>query len=425
MIINAKGHLEIGGIDAVDLAREFGTPLYCIDEKILRSNINEYKLGFKDINSDIAYAGKAFLTVAMCQIIKEENLSLDVVSGGELYTAMKASFDMKRIFFHGNNKDIAELDMAVRNRVGRIVVDNYHELDLLEIITQNSGKQQDILLRLSPGIEAHTHSYISTGQIDSKFGFGINDGSAMEAIKKILSIKGLNLKGIHAHIGSQIFTLDSFSEEIKVLCQFLNRIKEETGWEAEDLDIGGGLGIRYNGLDSPPTISEYSRIIVESFNESIAESQIRKPRLIVEPGRSIIGDAGYTLYTVGAIKNIPGIRKYVSVDGGMTDNPRTALYGAKYHAVIANKAGLEPAETVSIAGKCCESGDMLIWDIDMPIIESGDILTVFSTGAYNYSMSSNYNRLPRPAVVLVKDGQARIIVKRETYEDIIRNDIMI
>lgn len=423
--VNAKGHLEIGGIDAVDLAEEFGTPLYCIDEDILRKNIEEYKDGFKQIDIDIAYAGKAFLTLAMCQIIMEEGLSLDVVSGGELYTAIKAGFNLKKVYFHGNNKSASELTMAVENGVGRIVVDNFHELGLLEDILEKHNTKQDILLRLSPGIEAHTHSYISTGQLDSKFGFGINDGSAIKAIKTALMSKRLNLTGIHAHIGSQIFALESYSEEVNVLCSFLRMVKAETGWSAKELDIGGGLGIKYNGQDEPPAISEYAQVIIDSFKRSVDEFQIKIPRLIIEPGRSIIGNAGYTLYTVGSIKDIPGIRKYVSVDGGMADNPRTALYGAKYHAVLANKADREAVEMVSIAGKCCESGDMLIWDINLPEIEPGDILAVFSTGAYNYSMSSNYNRLPRPAVVLVRDGNAKIIVKRETYEDIIRNDIMI
>ncbi len=425
MIINAEGHLEIAGADAVKLAKEFGTPLCCIDENKLRSNISEYKSSLGNIDCDIAYAGKAFLTIAMCQIVKEEDLSLDVVSGGELYTAIKAGFPAKRIYFHGNNKSPEELEMAVQSGVGTIVVDNAYELELLRGIVSEDGKQQDILLRISPGVEAHTNAYISTGQTNSKFGFGISGRDAENAVKKASNISGINLKGIHSHIGSQIFALESFNEEIHVLCEFLARMKYENGWEAERLDIGGGLGIRYSSLDTPPTIKEYGRVVIDSLNKAAEKFGLKVPKLIVEPGRSIIGNAGYTLYTVGAIKDIPGIRKYVSVDGGMADNPRTALYGAKYHAVIANKSGLESAETVTIAGKCCESGDMLIWDIDLPIIEPGDILAIFSTGAYNYSMSSNYNRLPKPAVVMVKNGRARIAVKRETYEDIIKNDVII
>jgi len=423
--VNSKGHLEIGGCDAVKLAKKFGTPLYVMDEEIIRQNCRSYYNSFtKKYNAEVIYAGKAFLTLAMCRIIDEEGLSLDVVSGGELYTALQAGFPADRIYFNGNNKSIEELEMAINAGIKRIIVDNFYELELLDILTINLNKKVEVLLRICPGIEAHTHEYIKTGQIDNKFGFTLSNGQAEKAVKTALEIPNIELKGLHCHIGSQIFEMDSFAYTVNVMLNFIKYLKDTLDWEAEELNLGGGLGIYYTSEDSPKSIEEYADVVMTKVSSISGKLGLKPPKILVEPGRSIVGNAGVTLYTLGSIKNIPGIRKYVSVDGGMNDHPRTALYGAKYEALVANKASLPPEEVVSIAGKCCESGDMIIWDINLPKIEPGDILAVFCTGAYHYSMSSNYNRLPRPAVILVNNGKADIIVKGESYEDLIRNDII-
>lgn len=426
MKINSKGHLEIGGCDTVMLANKYGTPLYVIDEELLRQNCRAFYNGFKKDypGNEVIYASKAFMTTAICKIIEEENLGLDVVSGGELYTALKAGFPAEKIYFHGNNKSREELTMAINNNIGRIIVDNWYELNMLNDLAQKMHKVPDIYLRISPGVEAHTHEYVKTGQIDSKFGFPLFNGDAMNAIKHALTMKNVRLVGLHCHIGSQIFDSESYKAEIEIMMNFLKLVKEFAHWEVGELDLGGGFGIAYVDEDDPEPIESIAKEIMESVKEHSIALNLSMPKVIVEPGRSIIGNAGTTLYTVGAIKDIPGIRKYVSVDGGMADNIRTALYGAKYQAIVANKARNINTEKVSIAGKCCESGDMLIWDIDLPELTDGDIIAVTSTGAYNYSMSSNYNRLPRPAAVLVYNGHSDIIVARETYEDLIRNDVI-
>lgn len=426
MKINSKGHLEIGGCDTVMLANKYGTPLYVIDEELLRQNCRAFYNGFKKDypGNEVIYASKAFMTTAICKIIEEENLGLDVVSGGELYTALKAGFPSEKIYFHGNNKSREELIMAINNNIGRIIVDNWYELNMLNDLAQKMHKVPDIYLRISPGVEAHTHEYVKTGQIDSKFGFPLFNGDAMNAIKHALTLKNVRLVGLHCHIGSQIFDSESYKAEIDIMMNFLKLVKEFAHWEVNELDLGGGFGIAYVDEDDPEPIESIAKEIMKSVKEHSIVLNLNMPKIIVEPGRSIIGNAGTTLYTVGAIKDIPGIRKYVSVDGGMADNIRTALYGAKYQAIVANKARNINTEKVSIAGKCCESGDMLIWDIDLPELEDGDIIAVTSTGAYNYSMSSNYNRLPRPAAVLVYNGHSDIIVARETYEDLIRNDVI-
>lgn len=426
MRINSKGHLEIAGCDTVKIAKQYGTPLYVIDEELLRENCRSFYNGFKKNypGNEVIYASKAFMTTAICKIIEEENLGLDVVSGGELYTALKADFPAKNIYFHGNNKSADELTMALEYNIGCIIVDNWFELNMLNELSFKMGKKPNIYLRISPGVEAHTHEYIKTGQIDSKFGFPLFNGDALDAIKYALTLDNVNLTGLHCHIGSQIFSYDSYKAEIDIMMNFIKKVKEHTGWEVGELDLGGGFGIAYVEEDDPQPIELIASEIMKSVEEYSKNLNIKMPRIIVEPGRSIIGNAGTTLYTVGAIKNIPGIRKYVSVDGGMADNIRTALYGAKYNAIVANKARKINLEKVSIAGKCCESGDMLIWDIELPQLESGDIIAVTCTGAYNYSMASNYNRLPRPAAVLVNNGESDLIVARETYEDLIRNDII-
>ncbi|MBO8159945.1 diaminopimelate decarboxylase [Thermosyntropha sp.] len=425
MKINEAGHLEVGGIDVVDLVKEFKTPLWVIDEEGFRQNCRIFNDVFAQYgDSLVIYASKSLSCLALVKIVAEEGLGLDVVSGGEIYTALRAGFPMERVYFHGNNKSIEELHMAVETGVGRIVVDNFYELNLLNDVCSKLGQKQDIMLRITPGIEAHTHEYIKTGQIDSKFGFTLPDGQALEGVKAALKSEWLNLKGLHCHIGSQIFEMDSFKHAAAVMMDFYGEIKRELGFEFDELDVGGGFGIFYYKGDEPRHPGEWAEAVMLTVKEKAFEQGIKMPKIIVEPGRAISGPVGITLYTVGSYKEVKGIRKYIAVDGGMGDNPRPALYGSKYTAIIANKADKKPEEKVSIAGKCCESGDMLIWDAELPKTEPGDILAVFATGAYNYSMSSNYNRLPRPAMVLVNKGKVDIIVKRETYEDLLRNDVL-
>lgn len=424
MAVNEEGHLEISGCDTVELAKEYGTPLYVVDEDYFRKRCKEFYNSFNaSCDSEVIYAGKALLTLAICKIVDDEGLSLDVVSGGELYTAMKAGFPMERVYFHGNNKSPEEIKMAVENNVGTIIVDNVYELELLNAIVDKMQKRVNILFRLTPGIEAHTHEYIKTGQIDSKFGLVIENGQAMDAVLKAIDMKNIEPKGFHCHIGSQIFELSSYEGAAAVMLDFTKEVYEKTGFMAEIINFGGGLGIYYADGDDPPTVKQYADVLINAVNKTATELGIPVPKIMIEPGRAITGPSGITLYTVGSIKEIPGIRKYVAVDGGMNDNLRPALYGAKYLACIANKMNEQRTEMVSIAGKCCESGDMLIWDISLPKAESGDVLAVFATGAYNYTMSMNYNRLPRPAMILVKDGKTKLILKRETYDDIIRNDV--
>lgn len=426
MTINTKGHLAIGGCDSVELVREYGSPLYVMDETHIRDICRDYYQSFmaKYPQTEVIYASKAFMNMAMARIIAQEGLGLDVVSGGELYTALKSGFPPERIYFHGNNKSLEELEYGIKSKIGRFVVDNLWELGNLETTAKTMGQKVQILLRVQPGIEAHTHEYIRTGQIDSKFGLAIATGQAMEIVKEALKCENLELMGIHCHIGSQIFEIESFRHAAEVMMNFLKEVKDQTGKELAELNLGGGFGIYYKSDDTPAPISRFADTIIKTVEEEASKLQLRRPKIIVEPGRSIVGTAGTTLYTIGSIKHIPGVRTYVAVDGGMGDNPRPALYQAKYEAMLANKAKNEKTETVSITGKCCESGDMLIWGIALPKVESGDILAVSSTGAYNYSMSSNYNRLPRPAVVMVKDGHPDVIVARETFSDLIRNDII-
>ena len=425
MKINNQGHLEIGGMDTVDLARKFGTPLWILDEEGFRRNCRNIKQAFSLYgNSQVLYASKTLATMAIYRIVEQEGLGLDVVSGGELFTALKAGFPMQKVYFHGNNKSPEELRMAICAGVARIVVDNFYELELLNQLCTEENYQQEILLRVTPGVEAHTHEYIQTGQIDSKFGFTLTDGQALEGVKKALSMPGIKLVGLHCHIGSQIFAMQSFQYTSSIMMDFWAEIKKTSGCQLEELNLGGGLGIYYVAGDEPRKAEEWAKAVMPVVQEKARQHGLKVPRIIVEPGRAIAGPAGLTLYTLGSSKEVKGIRKYVAVDGGMTDNPRPALYAAKYQALLANKAEEKPVETVSIAGKCCESGDMLIWDIELPWVEAGDILAVLATGAYNYSMSSNYNRLPRPAMVLVKQGQADLIIKRENYEDLLRNDLI-
>ena len=426
--VNDEGHLVIGGCDTVELAKEFGTPLYIMDEKLIRKSCRAFKESidrFYEGNGLVVYASKAFNTLAMCKLVEQEGLGLDVVSGGELYTAIKAGFPVEKIFFHGNNKTYDELVMALEHSVGRIIVDNYEELEMLNELAKTKNKTANIHLRIKPGIDAHTHDFIRTGQIDSKFGFALETGEAFEAAQHVGSLENINLVGIHCHIGSQIFETEPFIEAARVMIGFMINLKNVLGIKIKELNLGGGFGIKYIHEHDPIEYEKYLEAVAEVVKKIAKEEHIEMPKILIEPGRSIVGSAGITLYTVGSVKNIPGIRKYVSVDGGMTDNPRYALYQVEYEAVVANRADQPKAEKVTIAGKCCESGDLVAKDVDISSVEAGDILAVLATGAYNYSMSSNYNRVPRPPVVLVKDGSARVIVKREDYEDLIRNDVVL
>lgn len=424
MRINGQGELEIGGCNCVDLAKRFGTPLYIVDEAFVRENCRRYKNAFAlnyPAEFKVCYAGKAFLTLAMCQLVDEEGLCLDVASGGELFTALQAKFPPERIYMHGNFKTDEELKTAVKHKVGRIVVDCIEELERLNSIAADLNEIADILLRLTPGVEAHTHEYIRTGQIDTKFGFHIEEGIAFDAVEKALSLKHLRLHGFHFHIGSQIFEVEPYRIALEQVFSFAKEVRSQTGFVMRELNLGGGLGVRYVPEDDPPSIEDFVAAICEAVKENVARFDFNLPTLVVEPGRSIVGEAGTTLYTIGVVKEIPKVRTYVSVDGGMSDNPRPSLYGARYFAVIANKANQPASKVVTVTGKHCES-DVLIKDIALAKPQPGDILAVFTTGAYHYSMASNYNRFPRPAVVFVKDGEAKLVVRRETYDDLLRCD---
>jgi len=427
MNVNEMGHLTIGGCDAVELAKEFGTPLYVMDEQLIRDMCRQYHKAFIESypGADVCYASKALTTSALARIIVQEDLGFDVVSQGELYVALRAGADPRRIDFNGNNKSPEEIRYAMSNNVGHFIADNLYELDLLDQIAGELNYRPQVLIRVQPGIEAHTHEYIQTGKIDSKFGISIFTGQALEAIKYALSKPNIDLVGVHSHIGSQIFEIDSFCQASRIMARFMKDVQKETGVTLTQLNMGGGFGIYYKEGDTPAPIKDFADVMFNSLKDEFSQLDFPMPeRITVEPGRSIVGSAGTTLYTVGAIKTIPCIRTYVAVDGGMGDNPRPALYQAKYEMCIANKMNVPNQIVASVAGKYCESGDMLIWDASMPWVEPGDILAVSCTGAYNYSMSSNYNSLCRPAVVLVNNGQADVIVKRETLEDLVRNDVI-
>ncbi|MCL1631866.1 diaminopimelate decarboxylase [Sporolactobacillus sp. CPB3-1] len=426
-MINDRGHLSIGGVDTTDLAEEFGTPLYVYDTALIKNKIDEFKHAFRrhdGLNWQIAYASKAFSTIAMIQLIEEQDLLLDVVSGGELYTALKAGMAPKRIHFHGNNKSDAELAMALDAKIGAVIVDNFFELERLESMCAARKQTVAVLLRVTPGIEAHTHEFIMTGQDASKFGFNLGNGMADRAVKQALQAPHLDLKGIHSHIGSQIFERDGFAGAIRLMMEHAYKWTRDLAFHLEVLNVGGGFGIRYTQDDQPLAIEDYIDTIVNTAAEECTRYRLKMPAIWIEPGRSLVGEAGTTLYTAGASKDIIGVRKYLAVDGGMSDNIRPSLYQAQYWAICANKAA-DPADThVSIAGKCCESGDILIKDAVLPKnCGAGDLIAVFSTGAYGYSMASHYNRLVNPAVVFVESGNATLAVRRETYEDLIRQDI--
>ena len=428
--INEKGHLEIGGADCVTLAEQFGTPLYVFDEAYIRRMMRVYQDTIDaeyDGNGLVLYASKAFSCEAIYAIAKQENIGVDVVSGGELYTAMQAGFPAEKITMHGNNKLPREISYALDCGVGTIVLDEYSEADLLEAEAEKRGIVQNVLIRINPGVEAHTHAYVQTATPDSKFGFSIASGAAQQFTQYVLGKKHLRLMGYHCHIGSQIFEKQSFVLAVQKDLAFMAEVKRALGFEAEVLNMGGGFGIWYTDEDAKIDVlgyREYLRALLAAVREGCREYGLKLPFINIEPGRSIVGEAGITLYTVGAIKEIPGIRKYLAIDGGMFDNPRYALYQSKYTAVLANRANETPTEIVALAGKCCESGDLIGTEFNLPKAKIGDLVAVLSTGAYNYSMASNYNRNFIPAAVLVKDGKAEYIVKPQTYEDLVRNDVI-
>ena len=424
--VNEKNHLMIGKNDAVELAQKYGTPLYVLDDDLFRENCRVYKNAmdkYYDGKGLVLYANKALCSKHTCRMVKEEGLGLDVVSGGELYTALKTDFPMNKVYFHGNNKTVDEIKMAIENRVGTIVVDNVYELERLNELAADAGIVQDIMFRIKPGVDAHTHSFIRTGQIDSKFGVALENGEAFEICKTANGMSNVRVCGVHCHIGSQIFEIEPFCEAVNIMMDFIADLKIKLGMEIEQLNLGGGYGIMYTEYDDPVPYDDYIRHVSEVVKEKAKERNIALPFILMEPGRSIAAPAGVTLYTVGGIKDIKDVRKYISVDGCMGDNPRYILYQAEYSAVVANKAGDKPCEKVTVAGKCCESGDILLENVMLQKIEVGDTLAVLATGAYNYSMASNYNRIPRPAMISVSNGEAKVVIKRETYEDLIKNDL--
>lgn len=421
---NANGNLEVGGCDVVELAEKYGTPLYVIDEATLRGICKDYKKAFSGYEKiNMMFASKSLCTMATSAILAQEGFGFDVVSAGEIYTVYKAGVDMSKVLFNGNNKSFDELTLALELGVGRISVDNFFELALFDEIAKSQNKTVDILLRITPGIECHTHEYIQTGHLDSKFGFDLTQID--EAVELILNnYTNLKLHGLHAHIGSQIFETKVYHDEIEILIKEIARLDEKFGLKLDEINVGGGLGVKYTEEDLPPSTFEIAEVIINSLNENIKKYGIEPPALFLEPGRSIISTAGITLYTIGSSKQVPHGKKYVAVDGGMADNPRPSMYQAKYSAEIANKKENAALQTVTIAGRFCESGDILIKNINLPEPVEGDILCVYNTGAYNYSMASNYNRVQKPQMVIVNNSKSDIIINRETLEDLISHDIV-
>ena len=422
---NSKGHLTIGGVDALDLVEEFGSPLVVYDVASIRSQIQAFQVAFAKnmIPAAVSYASKAFSAIAIYQVVNEMHAHVDVVSGGELYTALKAGFPMEKVSFHGNNKTLSELEMAVDNQVGVIILDNFYEIQLLNEILKNRGNYiQKVMLRITPNVSAHTHEFMQTGKADSKFGFDIDSGQAAEAMKRVQANPQLELIGIHAHIGSQIMEVDGFELEIKHLMELVKQWSDQYHYQPKILNLGGGFGIRYTREDDVLKPSDFVTAIASTLKSECKQLDLPIPSIWIEPGRSIVGAAGYNLYTVGSRKDIPGLPSYISVDGGMGDNIRPVLYQSKYEAVLAKNPNAIPVETVHLAGRYCESGDLLIVQQSLPTTHPGDILAILSTGAYGYSMASNYNRVPRPAVVFAEDGKAQVVVQRETYDDLISRD---
>lgn len=422
--INQAGHLAIGGADALDLVKKYQTPLVVYDVKAIRDQIHHFQKVFQDNGVDyaVSYASKAFACIAMFQLINQEDAHIDVVSGGELYTAIQAGFPMDHVSFHGNDKSVEELEMAVDHQIGVIILDNFHEIDLLKQILDEKDAHINVMLRVTPGISAHTHEYDQTGQVDSKFGFDLQSDQARKALNLVLADPRMTMLGIHAHIGSQIFEVKGFEMAATKLIDTLGDWHKDIGYTAKVVNVGGGFGIRYTEEDDPIAPEMFVDAIVKAIKKRVGELDMPMPAVWIEPGRSIAGPAGYNLYTVGSRKDVPGIRSYVTVDGGMGDNIRPALYQAKYDAVLANDPKAPVKETVRVAGKYCESGDILIQKQPLPATKPGDVLAMLATGAYGYAMASNYNRNPRPAVVFVENGKDQLAIKRESYEDLIHLD---
>jgi diaminopimelate decarboxylase len=418
--VDATGRVSVGGVDLASLAERFGTPLYVYDEAELRNRCRAYRDAFGE---GVAYASKAFLCVAMARLIAEERLHIDVATAGELFVALQGGIAPERVVFHGNNKSTEELRAAVGAGVGRIAVDSTDELDRLDVLAAEGLAAPPVHVRVTPGVEAHTHEFIETGSEDSKFGFGLDNGEALAAAHRV--VEGpLTLAGVHCHIGSQVFRLDSFQRAVEKMVGLVRAIEDETGTLVDELNLGGGLGVRYLPDDTPPTIQEYSTVVRETVAKALADAGVRsRPRLMTEPGRSIAAPAGITLYTVGTIKHIEGVRTYVAVDGGMSDNLRPLIYGARYETFLPARANAPRPLIVNVAGKHCEQGDVIVNDTRLPAdVAVGDVLATPVTGAYCQSMASNYNKVTRPAVVFVRDGNARVVVRRETAEDLVRFD---
>ena len=425
--VGPDNHLMIGSHDAVALAREFGTPLYVLDEDRMRRNCREYRetLAAHYPGAGLPlFASKALCTLHTARVAAEEGLGADAVSGGEIYTLHAAGFPMDKVFFHGNNKTPDEIALAMDCGVGYFVVDNARELRLVNELAGQRGIVQPILFRIKPGIDCHTHEYIKTGQIDSKFGVALETGEAFAIHREAAGMANVRVEGVHCHIGSQIFEIDPFCEAVERMMALMAGLRDELGMEARILNLGGGFGIRYDAQDDPPPLAAYLQSITATVLRESRRHGLPMPQLVFEPGRAIVGDAGVTLYTVGSVKTIPGVRTYVAVDGGMGDNPRYILYGARHPALVADRAGDAQTESVTIAGKCCESGDLIGENVALQPVRPGDTLAVLVTGAYNYSMASNYNRLPRPAMVALRGSEKKIIVRRESYADMIRNDVL-
>ena len=418
---NDQGELTIGGVAATQLAQQYGTPLYVYDVSQIRDAIRAYKSAFatQPINYSVSYAAKAFATVAMFQVAASEGAHLDLVSGGEITTALKSGFDMQHTSFNGNNKTDAELQLALDSGLGTVIADNDYELERLSKLAADRGVTQDILLRVTPGISAHTHEYIMTGQADSKFGYDVASGQALAAIAKAQTLPGINLRGIHAHIGSQIFEVDGYVAEAKKLVE----LAAAAHFQPEIIDLGGGFGIRYTDDDKPLPTTTFIDALTPVLQDACTAANMTVPDIWLEPGRSIVGPAGYTLYTAGSRKVVPGIRTYQSIDGGMGDNIRPALYQAKYDVLLAKQPDAAKTERLTIAGKNCESGDIIAKDVDLPAVHPGDTLAVLATGAYGYSMASLYNRNPRPAVVFAENGKSSVVVRRETWQDLVDHDL--
>lgn len=421
--INQAGHLTIGGVDSLKLAKEYGTPLVVYDVSQIRNQIRAFKKVFEEeqVKYAVSYASKAFASIAMYQVANGEGAYTDVVSAGELYTAMKANFPMERVSFHGNNKSKEELERAVKNHVGKIMIDNFYEIDLLSQVLEEQDSEINVMLRITPGISAHTHEYDQTGQVDSKFGFDLESGQADKALQEVLKNQRMHMLGIHAHIGSQIFELNGFEMAAAKLVDIAASWRKNYDYTAQIINVGGGFGIKYVQEDHPLKPEEFVKAIVKTIKDEATKHNFPIPEIDIEPGRSIVGPAGYNLYKVGSMKKIPGLVPYVAVDGGMGDNIRPALYQAKYETVLANDPQRKASQEFHVAGKYCESGDILA-DAKLPLLKAGDILAMLDTGAYGYSMASNYNRNPRPAVVFAEDGKAQVVIRRESLEDLVHLD---